>query len=159
MATIEIDDETSARLLFAARIAGTSVGEVVRVLVEGLLSDGAAVRTTAAHDSLQMTPAVDGPPEGGTFSMSVSRPLLRPPVPIYSDYRGVRVEAEYRPGDRSVRIKTGELAGTIYTSLTAAAVAVVGSLNPRRERTETNGRIFWRLTENGEPIRSILGKR
>ena len=91
--------------------------------------------------------------------MSTAAFPARDSLSIYGDYNGTRIDAEFSFRDKSVRVRSGHLAGETYTSLTKAAEAVVGHLNPGREYVQTNGRLFWRVQDTGQPIRSVLGKR
>jgi len=80
-------------------------------------------------------------------------------VKIHAKYLGQAVEAIFDPSANTVTIESGELAGKVYTSASSAAIAVVESINPGRESANTNGRLFWIVTETGQPLRSLLGRR
>lgn len=150
MATVDVDDETEARLLFAAAIAGVTVGEVVRRLVVDHPDNASS---TGGKGGEHRTRGVE--PTMSITTTTRHRPIIK----IFCRYLGQRTDAEYFPGSGAVTIRSGPLAGSFHESLTAAAKAVVGEANPGRESPNTNGRLFWRDDETGEPIRSILGKR
>ncbi|WP_173158618.1 hypothetical protein [Phytohabitans suffuscus] len=80
-------------------------------------------------------------------------------VEVRAKYMGRTVEAVFDRSTNTVTIKSGELAGTTYTSASSAAIAVVETINPGRESANTNGRLFWIVTKTGQPLRSLLGRR
>lgn len=116
MPQITIDDDTHQRLKFAARVAGVNVADVIRILT----NDG---QISVTRDS--------GDEES-------------PRVPIYSQYKGKHVAAEFNRNTGAIRITSGELDGTEYSAPSTAAIAVVQNVNPGREDPHTNGWRFWK---------------
>jgi hypothetical protein len=131
---IEISSETFARLKFAARISGCTEGEIVDRLVG---DEGAPQKAPTAREP---------------------RPEPRPrEVAVHVVYRGERVEGFFDPVTTIVRIASGptRLENRAFRSPSQAAIEVVQTLNPTRERPETNGWKFWVVTETGRTIQSI----
>jgi hypothetical protein len=98
-------------------------------------------------------PAGEEPLPGAQSSDSVEE------LPLHSKYLGRRVDAVYEPSTGHVRVTSGPLAGQGFSSASKAAIAVVESVNPERESSNTNGRLFWIVTTTGQPLRSVLGRR
>lgn len=71
---------------------------------------------------------------------------------IYAEYRGVRIAAEIDLFD-AVMIKAGQPAAGRYNTPSAAAMAVVRTLNPERTHPETNGWIFWNDEATRKPLK------
>ncbi len=118
MPQITIDEDTHQRLQLAARVARISVPEVIRLL--------------ANEERLQ--PDVD---------KETSDPRR---VPIYAGYKGKETTAEFDVRTHKIKITSGKLKGTTFNSPSAAAIAVVKSLNPDRDNPHTNGWRFWKDT-------------
>lgn len=141
MRQIEISDEAYERLTFAARVFGVSVGDVVTRLVE----------------------AMDGPqPSSNNTSSSAGtaeEPDDQEDVHVHVVYQGHHVRGVFERSTKRLRITSGPLADRIYPSPSAAAIAVVESVNPDRARPETNGRTFWIIDKTGKTLRSIIGRR
>lgn len=74
------------------------------------------------------------------------------PVPIHGVYGEHVVRAEFTPATRRIRITSGPLAGSVYTSPSGAARAVVLAFNPERVSTQTNGWLFWRISATTAPL-------
>ncbi|MFI6910285.1 hypothetical protein ACIBKY_54190 [Nonomuraea sp. NPDC050394] len=121
MALIEVSQDTKDKVAFAARMAGTTEGEIVRRLILDPSAGGHAV-------SLQTTG--DG-------------------IPIYADYAGHRTRAQFIAPAR-VEIVDGPLAGKSYKSPTGAARAVVGHYQPE-VNDNRNGWMFWAIENGGGP--------
>ncbi|MEU4397849.1 hypothetical protein [Micromonospora orduensis] len=133
MAVVEVDEETYGRLAFAAGLFGVSVGEVIARLV-----DRAGVNVTDG-------PAVDSVDE--------------PDVPVHVIYRGERIAGVFERSSGRLRVTSGDLAGQVFPSPSAAAIGVVERLNPERRNPQTNGRLFWIVDSTQQPLRSIMGRR
>jgi hypothetical protein len=127
--TIEIDDGTLRSLEFAARMADTTVAQVVARLV-------AQASAPLPADA----PSDRAAPAG---------------VPVFADYEGHRTTGSYDPITKRVDITSGPLQGTSYKSPTGAARAVVGHYKPK-VNPNRNGWSFWTL-DNGtnELLQSI----
>jgi hypothetical protein len=127
---------TYRRFLLAAELLGIAPQELARRL------DGAPrdLDTSAG-------PTMPGPEESPDS------------VDLHARYLGHTIEAVFERSTGTVTITSGELAGSAYTSPSRAAIAVVTTLNPEREAANTNGRLFWIVTETGRPLRSLLGRR
>lgn len=128
MATIELDDETYQLVLFAARLFGVSESEVV----------ARAVRALSQPDAVT-APAPD----------------LWVPVPLYGEYEGHRVEAEYVRATRRLTVTTPPLAGQTFSTPSAAATAVIGALKPARASAQTNGWKFWRIAATHQRLETL----
>jgi len=74
---------------------------------------------------------------------------------VFNTYNGVREEAIVNDVSRSIAVQEGPLEGQSFSLLTAAAMAVVQTINPLRSRPNRNGWDFWRLTLKGEPTSSL----
>ena len=130
MPQITIDEDTNRRLILAARVAGISVGDVVRVLV----NEGAI----ASHDYTDDASAT---------------------VSVFSTYLGTRVSAEFDVRSRVIKITSGALKGEEYSAPSSAAIAVVKSRNPKRDNPHTNGWRFWKVEPTGRTLESEYGAR
>lgn len=121
MRTIEVDDATYDRLQFAARVAGISMTELIRRLT-----------LTSGADLSAGQPATVQPRSGE--------------IEVYATYRGERVDGRLDLETERLRITGGPegLVGRSFRSPTQAAVETVKTINPDRERPETNGWRFWR---------------
>lgn len=73
------------------------------------------------------------------------------PVAVYGTYKGHRIDGEYLPATRRLRMTTGPLAGRRFESPSDAARAVVAALGAPGP-SPTNGWRFWRLTTTDERI-------
>jgi hypothetical protein len=80
-------------------------------------------------------------------------------IPVHARYLGKHVEATFESLTGRVKITSGPLGGMTFASPSAAAIAVVESINPQREFSNTNGRTFWTVTATGRSLRSLLGRR
>jgi hypothetical protein len=130
MPQITIDEDTNRRLDLAARVAGISVGDVVRVLV----NEGAMNSHACTEDASKT-------------------------VPVFSTYLGTRVSAEFDVRSRVMRITSGALKDQEYSAPSSAAIAVVKSSNPKRDNPHTNGWRFWKVEATGRPLESEYGGR
>lgn len=123
MPSIELDEQTHGKVIFAARLMACTPSEVVRRLVE---SWSTADTTHEEADGVQ----------------------------VHAVYRGERIEGVFAPATRTLTVTRGPQAGQSYSSPSAAAMAVVQSLNPERS-PNTNGWLFWRVTSNGAELKSL----
>jgi negative regulator of replication initiation len=137
MRIVEVPDETYERLDFAARVFGVSPGDVV-------------VRLVHAMDRPD-TPADSAAVDGTTASQDE--------VKVHVVYQGRRVSGVFQRSTKQVRVTSDLLAGRSYPSPSAAAIAVVESINPGRTHPNTNGRTFWIIDDTGKALRSIMGQR
>jgi hypothetical protein len=128
MKTIGVDDATHAKIVFAARLMGCPPSEVVRRIVESWSTERADTAEAPAADP-------------GTIA-------------VHALYRGQRVEATFDRSARTVTVTAGPHAGTTFSTPSAAASAVVHSLNPKRN-ANTNGWSFWRLTPGGDELKAL----
>ncbi|RDG34675.1 hypothetical protein [Streptomyces corynorhini] len=119
---IEVDEQTYRSIEFAARVGGTTAGEVVARLV----------RTASVPPS---TPAVAS--EEGSAERKVN---------VYADYEGHRTRGSYDQDTKRIDVTSGPLAGQSFKTPTGAARAVVAhykpDVNPNR-----NGWSFWSLDD------------
>ena len=125
MPDITVDDATYDALRLAANAAGVPVGEVVRRALAAL----AAAAPRAERDPWQE-------------------------VEVYAEYRGRRVEGRFVPATARLAVTTGELAGQVFASPSAAAGAVLAALNPARD-ARTNGWRFWHVTSTGDHLDTL----
>lgn len=132
MGRIELDAETHARIRFAARLLGVSESEVIARAVAGISDE-------------------NGP------AAAVPSPARDPwaPVPIYAEYEGRRIDAEYVAATRRLIVTSAPLTGQTFKTPSAAARAVVAALNPARVATHTNGWRFWRVAETHARLDSL----
>ncbi|MBS2936593.1 hypothetical protein KDN32_02415 [Nocardioides sp. J2M5] len=163
MKTIQIDDGTYDRLVVAARLMDRTVGEVVSRLVDVLASD---------------TPVAAGPPSSpseaaaqqvraSTSSSSAYKPPAREHIdpkvdwiPIAKTYKGHDLSAMFNPHTHEVRLTTEPWHNQVFSSPTAAAVAVVDHFSGDvRESPNTNGRKFWKVVATGKNLHSLIGER
>jgi hypothetical protein len=79
-------------------------------------------------------------------------------VPVHAVYRSQRIRGVFDPAARTLTVTTGRHAGTSYPSPSAAAMAVIQSLNPDRS-PNANGWTFWRVTHSGEELKSMRQSR
>ena len=83
-----------------------------------------------------------------------------PWIDIHKVYKGHRIEGTFNRETLEVVITSGPLANRGFPSPTAAAVAVVLHFSGDvRESPNTNGRLFWKVTETGRSLRSLIGER
>jgi hypothetical protein len=129
---IGVDDVTYDKLVFAARVSGLTVAEVVQQL-------------TSATGGL--IAGVVGPPAAADADG----------LSVYVVYKGVRVSGALDLSTERLRITEGPptLAGRDFRSPTQAAVETVKVLNPHRERPETNGWRFWKDVSSDRIIDSL----
>ncbi len=128
MATIELDDETYRMVRFAARLLGVSESEVV----------ARAVRAFSGDDDA-----------GGVAADPWE------PVPLYGEYEGQRVEAEYVRATRRLAVTSGPIAGQTFSTPSAAATAVIAALKPGRSAAQTNGWKFWRIAATHQRLDTL----
>lgn len=127
MATIEVDEQTYRSIAFAAKMAGSTAGQVVsRLVSESALPAAAGTEETAS----------DG-------------------VAIYADYEGRRTAAKFDPRTHRIDITSGPLTGRSYKTPSGAAIAVVRhhkpTVNPNR-----NGWGFWTLDDGSGRLLQTL---
>ena len=116
MPQITIDEDTHQRLTLAAKVAGVSIAEVVKILTH---ADQAS-------------------------STDESEATRSPWAPVFSNYLGSRVTGEFNRTTGEIRITSGKLEGEEYSAPSSAAIAVVRSENPNRDEPHTNGWRFWK---------------
>lgn len=129
MPVIDVDDETYERVRFAAGVLRVTEAEVIAM----------AIRAFGERPAATAEPAPD--------------PWT--PVAIYGRYEGQRVEAQYVAATRRVVVTSGSLAGTTFTSPSAAARAVIADLNPARASSPANGWVFWRVVATDDRLDSL----
>lgn len=125
---IDVDDETYARIRFAARVAGIPEAEVVARAVEAYVVD-------------------DAPPPVPKWD----------PVPIYGVYGGRRIEAVFTPATKRVVVTGEPLPGAAFKSPSGAAQAVVRALNPERAVVNVSGWQFWRVVATDARLEVFRG--
>ncbi|MFF9677315.1 hypothetical protein ACF1GS_37440 [Streptomyces eurythermus] len=76
-------------------------------------------------------------------------------VRVYAVYRSERVEGLFDPATRTLTVTDGPGAGQVFPSPSAAAMAVIQTINPDRSTPNANGWSFWRLTRSGEELKSL----
>ncbi|MFJ8136047.1 hypothetical protein [Streptomyces sp. NPDC096013] len=76
-------------------------------------------------------------------------------VRVHAVYRGARVIGLFDPATRALTVTEGPAAGQVYTSPSAAAMAVIQAVNPDRTSPHANGWSFWRVTRSGEELKSL----
>ncbi len=129
MPTIELDDETYRMVRFAARLLGVSESDVVARAVRAFSGDG------------DPAPAVAGDPWE--------------PVPLYGEYEGQRIDAEYVRATRRLAVTSGPVAGQTFSTPSAAATAVIAALKPDRAFAQTNGWKFWRIAATHQRLETL----
>ena len=128
--SVELDPETFRAVSLAARIAKKTEAQVIAMAIESLVGTG-----TPAHAPASVRQSVTGM------------------IPVYCRYQARRVDAEFNPNTQDVRITRGAgLDGNVYTSLSAAGVAVIKALNKDRGNVTVNGWRFWRLKATGQYV-------
>ncbi|MEK6443549.1 hypothetical protein [Pseudonocardia sp. T1-2H] len=134
MPKIDIDSDTDAKLTFASAVAGVSKTEIIARLV------------AQATPKMFATP----PPSGG------SSPESAPDghVYVYGDYEGHRTRGTFNLTTHRVDVMDGPLSGKSFKTPSAAASAVVASLNPAVSPNR-NGWGFWRIESSGEILQTI----
>ncbi|MCA2203997.1 MULTISPECIES: hypothetical protein [unclassified Streptomyces] len=130
--TIEVDEQTYRSIEFAARMGGTTAGEVVARLV----------RTASVPPSAPAAASNEGAEKERK-------------VDVYADYEGHRTRGSYNRDTKRIDITSGPLAGQSFKTPTGAARAVVAhykpDVNPNR-----NGWSFWLLDDgSGGALQSI----
>jgi len=127
---IEVSTMAYARIQFAARVSGLSPLEVVdRLVVDAAGGDDVASREPRIGDGLG--------------------------IRVSATYLGTTVEGSFDPRTNRLEITSPQpdgLAGT-YRSPSQAAIALIKTVNPKRESPETNGWKFWH-DELGRPLDS-----
>ncbi len=122
MAMIEVDDDTKRTLTFAAKMANTSEGEIVRRLMAASSAAG------------------DDPPAKTTAGRR-----------IYADYEGHRTWAVYHPPSR-VEITDGPLKGESFKTPTGAARAVIRQYNPNVNDNRNGWGFWQLDTDDGSRV-------
>lgn len=135
MPTIDVPDQTYARLSFAARVAGITIAELLD-------------RLTAPSDA---APSASGPQAVALQANAETK--------VYATYRGQRIDGFLDLETERLRVTAGpaDLVGQSFRSPTQAAVAAVRMINPGRDHPETNGWRFWREAESGRIIDRLRG--
>lgn len=77
------------------------------------------------------------------------------PIPLYAEYAGRRIAADYIRATRRLTVRSGPLAGTTYKSPSAAGRAVIADLNQNRAATQVNGWRFWRLADTHQRLSAL----
>jgi hypothetical protein len=137
--TIEVNDETYQQLAFAARVFGVDIAEVVARLMVNMA---------------EATDASETKPETGEQVVPGEEE-----VRVHAVYQSRRVTGVFQRSTNQLRVTSEPLANRLFSSPSAAAVAVVEKLNPGREFPHTNGRTFWIVDNTGRTLRSIIGRR
>jgi len=119
---IEVDENTSRQLEFAARIINSTPGEVVARLV-----------------------AAASMPERPPVSVEHGE-AAGPGIAIYADYDGHRTHAVYDRDTTRVDVTSGPLSGRSFKTPTGAARAVVSHYKPDVSPSR-NGWSFWVLDD------------
>ena len=119
-------------------------GEIIRAAGKSNVSEFA--KRPACWDAIQRLHS----------SLGRSRPAsaAAETVEIYVDYDGTRIEAEFDPASRAVRILDGALEGEHYKTPSGAAMAVVRWYRPDVD-PHRNGWLFWTVSKSGTPLQSI----
>lgn len=128
MVRIEIDDETYSLVRFAARLFGATESEVIARAVRAL------------RDARKEQAPPDDP---------------WTPIPLYAEYAGVRIDAEYVRATRRLRITSAPLAGETFTTPSAAASAVINALRRTPGSAQTNGWRFWRIATTHQRLETL----
>src|SRR5215217_3351596 len=134
--TADIDPATYGKLVFAATLLNTSVGDVVRRLTERLTG-------------WEPTSFAEKAPRAEVAGTEVRIPRSSPWVAIHKTFKNHRVEGEFNMFTFEVRLLSEPWGGKTFRTPTRAAVAVVKEYSPDRATSNTNGRTFWILTEGG----------
>ncbi|MGO4613395.1 hypothetical protein AB4305_04425 [Nocardia sp. 2YAB30] len=130
-ATIEVDDRTYRSLEFAARMSGSTPGDVVAKLV--------------ADASIPIP----------TTSVEAEKTKTTIKVSVYADYEGHRTHGSYDRNTTRIDITSGPLAGRSFKTPTGAAGAVVAHYKPTVSPNR-NGWSFWILNDgSGKSLQSI----
>jgi len=125
---IKVDERTYRSLEFAARMANTTVGQVVARLV----------------DQASM-------PEPATAETSEGSSGIK----VFADYGGHRTHGTFDLTTTRIDITSGQLAGRSFKTPTGAARAVVANYNPGVSPSR-NGWSFWNLDDgSGRSLQSI----
>ncbi|GII23650.1 hypothetical protein [Planosporangium mesophilum] len=140
MKQVEVSDETYERLAFAAKVFGVAVGDVVARLVEAPTEPA---QEPASPPRATPASADDEPDQ----------------VAVHVVYQGKRISGRFDRTTHQLRITSGPLTGKTYPSASAAAIAVVQSVNPARAFPQTNGRTFWIVDSTGKTLRALIGPR
>ena len=119
MRTIEVSDEIYARLRTASVASGRSEADILDQILDWTVFGGA--RPAGLAPAAEHTPLPGGA------------------VEVYYDWKGERTHAEFQPGDESVTISSGPLAGTRFDSPSGACRGVAFAITNKREWTATDG--------------------
>ncbi|HZM76163.1 MAG TPA: hypothetical protein VFC19_10575 [Candidatus Limnocylindrales bacterium] len=129
--TVEVDKQTYRSLEFAARMSGSTAGEVVARLVAE-----ASMPTPRPLELQEQSEETEG-------------------VAVFVDYQGHRTHGRYHPRTSRIDITSGPLAGQSFKSPTGAARAVVVRYKPGVS-PHRNGWSFWMLDDgSGRFLQSI----
>lgn len=129
--TIEVDEQTYRSLEFAARMSGSTAGEVVARLVAA-----ASMPASVSAEGKEQTE--DGREVG-----------------VYVDYEGHRTHGVYSRDTTRIDITSGPLAGRSFKTPTGAARAVVAHYKPGVSPNR-NGWSFWVIDDgSGKFLQSI----
>jgi hypothetical protein len=145
MAMIDVDEDTYQKLAVSARLMERSLGDVVRLLVQRLVSDEPDRPSTYHSEEEPM----------GNVTVTGAGWL-----PVYKTYKTHRVEGAFNPATMELRISTAPWNGQVFPSPTRAAKAVVERLGgDNRMTSNTNGRKFWHVKGGEGDLRTIVGTR
>ena len=163
MPSVELDQETYERLAVAAKLMNEPIGTVVRRLVDRIAEGPAASKEPADELDGAESAGTSGSKGARVVAKKVAVPTQSRPrdklVPIHKVYKGHRIEGTFNVDTHEVRLSTAPWTNNSFPSPTAAAVVVVDYYSgDLRETPNTNGRLFWKLS-NGKNLRSIIGSR
>ena len=164
MPRVELDQRTYERLAVAARLMNEPIGAVVRRLVERLAEEPVGPEEPTHEASDPQRAAASGARESRLVARKIAVPaaqsrLAEELVPIHNNYKGHRVEGTFNVTTHEIHLSTAPWTNRHFRSPTAAAEAVVKHYSGDvRDTVNTNGRLFWKLS-NGKSLRSIIGSR
>lgn len=92
----------------------------------------------------------------GSMKSNASNATAPISIPIFMEYRGKRVDAEYYPKTQAVAIIAGPapLPGLRFKKPSPAACEVVRTIAPEMD-PHRNGWKHWHVTETGDALQSI----
>jgi hypothetical protein len=125
VASFELDDETTASLRFAARISGRTEPEIIAELVR-IWSEGEDSSPRSLHSE----------------------------IPVFSIYRGQRIEGTFDRATHGLTITSEPQAGHWFKSPSAAAQAVVTSIDPTVS-SNRNGWTFWKVVATNAELKAL----
>ena len=120
-------------------------GEIIRAAAKSNVSEFA--KRPACWDAVQRLHSSLGDSQPASAAGAEA-------VEIYVEYDGTRIEAEFDPASRAVRILDGALEGEQYKTPSGAAMAVVRRYRPDVD-PHRNGWLFWMVSKSGAPLQSI----